>query len=135
MACFVIIFVREQRTTSSALGRESQSYCPIFCPSSIRVGFVNMRSGRASVGIFAPHQLEDVCPATDDLTSNRPTWMAELQWNRVSNMEPSGPYPLDLTTRPPRPSVALERFFYLFPPHIYNRQTGSLKKGSEFGGM
>ncbi|GBM48289.1 hypothetical protein AVEN_98036-1 [Araneus ventricosus] len=42
MACFVIISVREQRTTSSAAGEVSQSYCPIFCLSSIRVGFVNM---------------------------------------------------------------------------------------------
>ncbi|GBM54131.1 hypothetical protein AVEN_113297-1 [Araneus ventricosus] len=45
MACFVIISVREQRTTSSTLGEASQSYCPISCLSSIRVGFVNMRSG------------------------------------------------------------------------------------------
>ncbi|GBN25486.1 hypothetical protein AVEN_226552-1 [Araneus ventricosus] len=49
MACFVIISVREQRTTSSALGEASQSYCPISCLSSIRVGFVNMPPGHPTL--------------------------------------------------------------------------------------
>ncbi|GBM03237.1 hypothetical protein AVEN_142531-1 [Araneus ventricosus] len=31
--------------TSLALGEASQSYCPISCLSSIRVGFVNMQAG------------------------------------------------------------------------------------------
>ncbi|GBM50345.1 hypothetical protein AVEN_146588-1 [Araneus ventricosus] len=46
MACFVVISVREQRTTSSTLGEASQSYCPISCLSSIRVGFVNVPPGQ-----------------------------------------------------------------------------------------
>ncbi|GBN60915.1 hypothetical protein AVEN_66634-1 [Araneus ventricosus] len=29
--------------------------------------------------------------STYDLTSNRSTYMMDLQWNRVSNQEPSGP--------------------------------------------
>ncbi|GBL74909.1 hypothetical protein AVEN_243740-1 [Araneus ventricosus] len=28
-----------------------------------------------------------------DLTSNKPAYMADLQWNRVSNLEPSDPSP------------------------------------------
>ncbi|GBO02250.1 hypothetical protein AVEN_89404-1 [Araneus ventricosus] len=39
----------------------------------------------------APHQREDVWSPTYDLTCNKPKHMADLQWNRVSNMEPSGP--------------------------------------------
>ncbi|GBO14028.1 hypothetical protein AVEN_22728-1 [Araneus ventricosus] len=39
----------------------------------------------------APHQWKDVWPPAYDLTRNRPTNTAELQWNRVSNMEPFGP--------------------------------------------
>ncbi|GBM34840.1 hypothetical protein AVEN_208042-1 [Araneus ventricosus] len=38
----------------------------------------------------APHQREDVCPSTQDLACNRPP-TTDLQWNRVSNLEPSGP--------------------------------------------
>ncbi|GBN20446.1 hypothetical protein AVEN_188504-1 [Araneus ventricosus] len=28
---------------------------------------------------------------TSDLTCNRPTYTADLQWNRVTNLKPSGP--------------------------------------------
>ncbi|GBL92162.1 hypothetical protein AVEN_91508-1 [Araneus ventricosus] len=38
----------------------------------------------------APHQWEDVCPPTYDLACNRYTYTADLQWNRVSNLEPLG---------------------------------------------
>ncbi|GBN36892.1 hypothetical protein AVEN_176902-1 [Araneus ventricosus] len=38
----------------------------------------------------APHQWEDVWPLTYDLTGKRPTYTAILQWNQVSNLEPSG---------------------------------------------
>ncbi|GBM96095.1 hypothetical protein AVEN_212491-1 [Araneus ventricosus] len=39
----------------------------------------------------SPHQREGVWPSTYGLTSNRPIYTADLQWNRVSNLEPSGP--------------------------------------------
>ncbi|GBL85758.1 hypothetical protein AVEN_193202-1 [Araneus ventricosus] len=39
----------------------------------------------------APHQREDVWHLTYDLTCKRPTYTADLQCNRVSNLEPSGP--------------------------------------------
>ncbi|GBM76805.1 hypothetical protein AVEN_122183-1 [Araneus ventricosus] len=32
-----------------------------------------------------------VCPLTSDLRCTRPTYTADLQWTRVSNLEPSGP--------------------------------------------
>ncbi|GBM58522.1 hypothetical protein AVEN_268600-1 [Araneus ventricosus] len=38
-----------------------------------------------------PNQREDVRPTTTDLTYNRPTHSADKQWNRVSNLKPSGP--------------------------------------------
>ncbi|GBO28147.1 hypothetical protein AVEN_61808-1, partial [Araneus ventricosus] len=39
----------------------------------------------------APHQREDACTPTYDLKCIMPKYTADLQWNRVSNMEPSGP--------------------------------------------
>ncbi|GBN13690.1 hypothetical protein AVEN_199734-1 [Araneus ventricosus] len=38
-----------------------------------------------------PYQLEDVWPPTCDLGCKRPTCMADLKWNQVSNLELSGP--------------------------------------------
>ncbi|GBL57894.1 hypothetical protein AVEN_58034-1, partial [Araneus ventricosus] len=40
--------------------------------------------------IFAPHQRDDVLPLMYDLTYNRRNNTTYLQWNRVSNLEPSG---------------------------------------------
>ncbi|GBN00455.1 hypothetical protein AVEN_203538-1 [Araneus ventricosus] len=40
---------------------------------------------------FAPHQHQDVWPPTYDLTRNRPTNTADLQWNRVPSLGPSVP--------------------------------------------
>ncbi|GBN49691.1 hypothetical protein AVEN_121980-1, partial [Araneus ventricosus] len=47
---------------------------------------------------FAPLRRWDGWPPTDDLTCHRPTYAADLWWNRVLNLKPS-----DLTTRPPQP--------------------------------
>ncbi|GBM76040.1 hypothetical protein AVEN_53913-1 [Araneus ventricosus] len=41
----------------------------------------------------APHRQEDVWPPTYDLACNNPTYTEVLQWNQVSNLEPSGPKP------------------------------------------
>ncbi|GBM12073.1 hypothetical protein AVEN_245474-1 [Araneus ventricosus] len=38
-------------------------------------------------------------PLAYDLTCSRPAYSAELQWNRVSNLD------RDLTTRPPQPQL------------------------------
>ncbi|GBM67801.1 hypothetical protein AVEN_216249-1 [Araneus ventricosus] len=38
---------------------------------------------------FAPHRREGVYPLTYDLMCNRPTYTADLQWNRVRNLEHS----------------------------------------------
>ncbi|GBL77476.1 hypothetical protein AVEN_41861-1 [Araneus ventricosus] len=43
----------------------------------------------APLEIFAPHQRENVCPTTYDSMLNRATYTADLQWNRVSSLEPS----------------------------------------------
>ncbi|GBN78905.1 hypothetical protein AVEN_31800-1 [Araneus ventricosus] len=46
---------------------------------------------------YAPHQREDVWPPPSDLTGRRSQWAkiaqytTDLQWNRVSNLQPSGP--------------------------------------------
>ncbi|GBM08664.1 hypothetical protein AVEN_52751-1 [Araneus ventricosus] len=45
--------------------------------------------GRASVGIFAPRQREDVCLPTNDLTCNRHTYTMDHQRNGVSNWNPT----------------------------------------------
>ncbi|GBL79016.1 hypothetical protein AVEN_48972-1 [Araneus ventricosus] len=37
------------------------------------------------------HQREDDWFPTYDLTCNRPRYAADVQWNRVSNLEPFGP--------------------------------------------
>ncbi|GBL92473.1 hypothetical protein AVEN_174744-1 [Araneus ventricosus] len=39
------------------------------------------------VHISAPHQREDVWPPTSDLTYDRPTYMADFQWNRISSLK------------------------------------------------
>ncbi|GBM64818.1 hypothetical protein AVEN_178550-1 [Araneus ventricosus] len=39
----------------------------------------------------APHLREDVCLPTYDLPCNGPAYAADLQWNRVSSLEPSSP--------------------------------------------
>ncbi|GBO15269.1 hypothetical protein AVEN_273561-1 [Araneus ventricosus] len=52
-----------------------------------------------------PHQREDALTTTQDLACKVP-YTADLQWNRVPNLEPSGPkaeIPWPITTRPPRP--------------------------------
>ncbi|GBN75578.1 hypothetical protein AVEN_162114-1 [Araneus ventricosus] len=41
------------------------------------------------IQISAPHQKEALWPRTYDLTFNRPTYTAGLQWNRFSNLKPS----------------------------------------------
>ncbi|GBO10868.1 hypothetical protein AVEN_4186-1 [Araneus ventricosus] len=41
------------------------------------------------IQISAPHQKEALWPCTYDLTFNRPTYTAGLQWNRFSNLKPS----------------------------------------------
>ncbi|GBM92909.1 hypothetical protein AVEN_236722-1 [Araneus ventricosus] len=38
-----------------------------------------------------PHQQEGVWPMTSDLTCTRPTYTADLKWNRVSNLETFSP--------------------------------------------
>ncbi|GBN14527.1 hypothetical protein AVEN_138424-1 [Araneus ventricosus] len=43
-----------------------------------------------SLQTLVPHQREDVGGTTHDLTYNRPTYTADLQWNPVSNLQPSG---------------------------------------------
>ncbi|GBM53519.1 hypothetical protein AVEN_129516-1 [Araneus ventricosus] len=53
---------------------------------------------------FAPHQREDVWPTIYDLNCTRPPYMADFQWNLVSNLEPSGP---EVKT-PPRSRFDLE---------------------------
>ncbi|GBN77683.1 hypothetical protein AVEN_1650-1 [Araneus ventricosus] len=40
--------------------------------------------------ISAPHQWKVVWTTTSDLTFPKPTYTANLQWNQVSNLEPSG---------------------------------------------
>ncbi|GBO35742.1 hypothetical protein AVEN_144084-1 [Araneus ventricosus] len=45
--------------------------------------------GRPSVGIFAPRHRVDVWPPRCDLTCNRHQYTTDLQWNGVSNLEPS----------------------------------------------
>ncbi|GBN35283.1 hypothetical protein AVEN_125580-1 [Araneus ventricosus] len=40
-----------------------------------------------------------------DLASTRPTYTVDLQWNRVSSLEPSGPGSQELKTRPSQPSL------------------------------
>ncbi|GBO01528.1 hypothetical protein AVEN_31830-1 [Araneus ventricosus] len=47
---------------------------------------------------------DDVWPPTYDLKSNRPTYTADLQSSRVSNLEPSCPLSRHLVTKPPWPS-------------------------------
>ncbi|GBM19446.1 hypothetical protein AVEN_259353-1 [Araneus ventricosus] len=47
--------------------------------------------GKSVDVVWAPQQREDVCPAAYDLIRNRPTYTADLQWNRVSNLEFSDP--------------------------------------------
>ncbi|GBM37989.1 hypothetical protein AVEN_171171-1 [Araneus ventricosus] len=37
------------------------------------------------------HQQEDVWPPTYDLACSGPAYTADLQWNRVSSLEPSDP--------------------------------------------
>ncbi|GBL72677.1 hypothetical protein AVEN_127924-1 [Araneus ventricosus] len=39
----------------------------------------------------APHQWKDVWLTPSDFTCNTPTFLADLLWNRVSNLEPSNP--------------------------------------------
>ncbi|GBL77912.1 hypothetical protein AVEN_143246-1 [Araneus ventricosus] len=40
---------------------------------------------------FAPHHREELWLPISDLTCSRPIYTVDLQWNRVSNLEPSGP--------------------------------------------
>ncbi|GBM98445.1 hypothetical protein AVEN_114077-1 [Araneus ventricosus] len=49
-----------------------------------------------SLQTSTPHQWKDVRPTTYDLTCNKPTYTANLRWNRVSNLERSGCEPLPL---------------------------------------
>ncbi|GBM88348.1 hypothetical protein AVEN_20834-1 [Araneus ventricosus] len=41
--------------------------------------------------ISSPHQREDFLPTAHYLECSIPTYTADLQWNRVSSLKPSGP--------------------------------------------
>ncbi|GBM48152.1 hypothetical protein AVEN_107109-1 [Araneus ventricosus] len=49
--------------------------------------------------ISAPRQRKDVWLPTYNLKSNRPTYMADFQSNRVPNLELSGPFVVSLQSR------------------------------------
>ncbi|GBN82234.1 hypothetical protein AVEN_7672-1, partial [Araneus ventricosus] len=51
----------------------------------------------------APHQRENLWPPKSDLTCNMPIYKANLPWNRVSNLGPSGSETLPLGHHGPSP--------------------------------